>query len=57
MESGCTEGEYILRMRKRLNDEFMRFCHAHNIDGEKLIYDKELQEEWSEIQSSMLFHF
>jgi hypothetical protein len=57
MEKGCTEGGYILRMKKRLDDEFMRFCGRHNIDGEKLIYDKELQEEWSEIQSSMLFHF
>lgn len=57
MERGCTEREYILRMKKLLHDEFIIFCHKHNIDSKKLIHDKELQEEWKEIQSTILFHF
>lgn len=53
MERIRTEAEYIIKkqktlndgkkrilnMRKRLRNEFVVFCHGHNIDGEKLIHD------------------
>lgn len=31
--------ERIIKMRERIYDEFMVFCHGHNIDGEKLMHD------------------